>query len=128
MFKIFKKEELKEVSNTPTIEERITQLENEIGKEDVKDGGTSVFAIYYSSWLKSPSIRDNIKQLRQDFEELDKKFDALERYLQIELILGTEEKQTYDWAEKKDIYEFRKCKKTYEEMKKEKKTRYDDED
>jgi len=66
------------------------------------------------------TLEERLEDQKKDFEELDRKFDALERYLQIEYYKEDTETQVYDWADKKHSEGFRKAPKKYEEMKAEK--------
>lgn len=106
-----------------SIEKRLEEVEGEVLPKKEESHSTYLGLLYSIPFFGAPyqnSLRSKVEKLRKDFEELDVKFDALERYLQIEFVLGEQSTQTYDWAEKKEIKEYRKCKKTFEEMKKEK--------
>ncbi len=118
-----------DVDNINSLQKRISSLEKEIGEE--KEEGISDYLFWsgFSIFGDSPkvnSLHSRIKSVRDDFNELDKKFDSLERYLQIEYYKEDKETQVYDWADKNHSEGFRKCKKTYEQMKKDKKSKDND--
>lgn len=103
------------------IENRLNKIESFVGKEEEpkdKGGLYSVLdSLIFNSWGGGKkTLADKYDQLRKDFEELDKKYDALERYLKIEYVKTTEETQTYDWADKKNTEGYRKTK-SYDEVK-----------
>lgn len=107
----------------------ITDLKARLGKEKKVKSEWPFYTITSDFWFGKP--RDNSlfakhQQLRDDFEELDKKFDALERYLQVEYYKEDKETQVYDWADKKHSEGFRKTDKTYEQMKKSKEVKEDE--
>lgn len=113
--------------------DRITALEARIfsEKKEEKNSLSSFWGglLYASYDWKPETIEDRIQKLRDDFEELDHKFDLLERYLKIEYFKVDEQTATYDWADKTSNEGFRAIKQTYEEMKALKeKTRTEDED
>lgn len=105
----------------------ITKLEGTVGeikpkKENIVNiSGLMWFGNYEYADMslagRYSSLSTKHDKLQDDFEELDKKFDALERYLQIEYYKEDKETQVYDWADKKHSEGFRKTKQTYEEMK-----------
>jgi hypothetical protein len=106
-----------------TIEERIAWLESEVGTEkEPENKRTNLEYLLAPIWLwdTKKTIREEAKELRKDFEELDHKFDLLERYLGIEYFKVDEQTATYDWADKTSNEGFRKAKKSFEDMKKEK--------
>jgi hypothetical protein len=110
------------------LEKRISSLESLVGKEEAKEKKQrSYLGVHWDYWLFDPSSHRTLvsesKSIREDFEELNKKFDALERYLQVEYYKEDKETQVYDWADKKHSEGFRKTKKTYEQMKKEKESK-----
>lgn len=107
----------------------VTKLENTVGEfksENKKEEVNFPGWFTWSSWTfadnslvgRYKSLLGKHDALRKDFEELDEKFDALERYLQIEYYKEDKETQVYDWADKKHSEGFRKTAKTYEQMKK----------
>lgn len=106
-----------------TLEERILALESEVGTEDKKiDKGDSFWGVSIFSMMYSykKSLREEAKSIREDFNELDHKFDLLERYLEIEYFKVDEKTATYDWADKTSNEGFRKAKKGYAALKAEK--------
>lgn len=109
-----------------TLEERISALESEVGTEEKKKEetvdifGSYIFSAAWPLFNYKKSLRDEAKSIREDFNELDKKFDLLERYLGIEYFKVDEKTATYDWADKSTNEGFRKAKKSFEDMKKEK--------
>lgn len=94
----------------------VSNLELLIGEEEPTNRRFSTLD-YIFNYSHGITIISRHKRLREDFEELDKKFDALERYLKIEFYKKDEETQIYDWADKNHTEGFRKASKTYEEMK-----------
>ncbi len=116
LFKIFKKK--------PKPVDRVAALEARIFAEKPKPKGNSYAFMDYAiiNWFSgSPkTLEDTITDNHKDFLELDRKFDALERYLQIEYFKMDEETQVYDWADKTHKEGFRKAPKKYEELKEEK--------
>jgi hypothetical protein len=116
------------------LQERIEKLEGTVGefkKKERTEGQLSYFNIV-NSWLdgwttppentlvqKHEVLQKKHEQLKENFLELDHKFDLLERYLQIEYFKIDENTATYDWADKTSNEGFRKAK-PYEAVKAEK--------
>lgn len=120
---IFRNEKSKEKTE---LEKRIDWLESEVGttpeekKQEMGDYYGGLLMPYWIFGGYKKTLRNEAKSIRKDFEELDKKFDALERYLQIEYYKEDTETQQYDWADKKHSEGFRKAAKSYEAVKEEK--------
>lgn len=99
----------------------IKEIDDLVGRPEEKKKGpnTLLYSFIVWDWDSTPkTLSEKYERLKQDFEELDHKFDLLERYLSIELIKQKTENQTYDWADKKEEEYFRKTK-SYEATKKE---------
>lgn len=132
IFKKFSGEEKEKVIESraisgKTIEERIAALESEVGTEEKEEEKKSDsyfgLSIYDMMWVGSnykKTLREEAESIRKDFEELDHKFDLLERYLEIEYFKVDEKTATYDWADKTSNEGFRKAKKGYAALKAEK--------
>ena len=93
----------------------ITSLEKRVGVEK-KSEDTNIFRWAFAWDFMPQDLTSKTKQLRDDFEELDKKFDELEKYLQIEYYKIDTEVQVYEWADKEKTEGFRKTK-PYKEIK-----------
>ncbi len=114
--------------------DRIAVLEARIFSEK-KPEKKSMYSLMDSLWMgmyhwEPTTLEERIEQQKKDFEELDHKFDLLERYLKIEYFKNDETTATYDWADKTSNEGFRAIKTSYEEMKalKEKAKRVEDDD
>ncbi len=78
---------------TSKLRKQLADLERSIGeKTKVKENASGLYYIFSSDlWSSYPrTLWGEVEQLRRDFEELDKKFDDLERYLKIEHFSKTE--------------------------------------
>ena len=105
----FKRDALETVEKKKTLEERIVSLESSVGVDE-KDEDTFPWRIVlWGNSLPKISIRDDAKATRKDLKELVKKLDALQRYLEIELVTGNEKVETYGWNDNKEVFEFRKA-------------------
>lgn len=105
-----------------TVEDRIKKLESRIFKKKEKKDTKWYFnslMSFMGDW-EPETLEARVDKIREDFEELDRKFDLLERYLNIEYFKVDEKTATYDWADKTSNEGFRKAKKTYQQMKKDK--------
>ena len=125
-------ETIKKWFGVSKFDERLAKLESVIGKRKEKARSNSLMFHYINTYFewdkKDEGLVHEIDSLRADFEELDKKFDALERYLKVEFFKEDTEIQVYDWADKNHKEGFRATKKTYEEMKKDKESKENDGD
>lgn len=109
--------------NKPKVD-RIAALEARIFSQK-KEEKRGFNGILNSIWLWDYSfmpktLEERLEDQKKDFEELDHKFDLLERYLKIEYYKVDETTATYDWADKTSNEGFRPVKQTYEQMKSEK--------
>ena len=106
----------------------INDLESLVGKpEKEKSTWSSKILFGFYDWEPvDNSLSAKYTRLRKDFEELDKKFDDLEKYLQIEYFKTDESVQVYEWENTEKRQGFRKTK-PYEVIKKEKEVKDSDE-
>jgi hypothetical protein len=96
---------------TKKLRERLDRLEAHVGstpKQNYSDDYLFGVPVFSWRWHLPQTLTDQIKQLRDDFEELDKKFDDLEKYLRIEHFSKTEKVAVLDEAYENKSEGFRK--------------------
>ena len=57
---------------------------------------------------KRDPIREDVSAMLKDVDDLNRLFAALTRYLEVELVTGSEVVKTYGWTDKTYVFEFRK--------------------
>lgn len=119
-----------------TIEDRISELEKEVGIEEEKPKpkpkqkndtdlyyGLSFFTPTYVWGFGKPTLKEKIKSLRKDVDSLTEKYKLLERFLQIELVDAIEKTETYGRTNEKKVKEYRKAPKSFEKLEEERRAR-----
>lgn len=120
--------------NIKELEIKIEKLEKVVGKnkeiKEAKETSTNLFTNMYEALIrpygyskpetlveKYDDLLNRHNNLKKDFEELDNKFDHLERFLKIEFFKQKTDVQVYDWASTDEKEGFRATK-SYDEVKK----------